>query len=72
MIMLIVNVVDMDMTIRLIISTVEMDVHRNDDQYGGCGSNQAGNEGYGVKRHIGSNQRHHFYGNSSYTNTKHF
>ena len=49
-----------------------MDVHRNDDQYGGCGSNQAGNEGYGVKRRIGSNQRHHFYGNSSYTNTKHF
>ena len=49
-----------------------MDVHRNDDQYGGCGSNQAGNVGYGVKRRIGSNQRHHFYGNSSDTNTKHF
>ena len=40
--------------------------HRADDQYGGCRSDQADNEGYGVSRHIGSNERHHFYGNDIY------
>ena len=29
-------------------------------------SDQADTEGYGVSRHIGTNERHHFYGNDSY------
>ena len=40
--------------------------HRTVDHYGGCGSDQADNEGYGVSRRIGSNQRHHFYGDGSF------
>ena len=35
--------------------------HRADYQYGRCRSDQVDNEGYGVNRYIGSNQRHHFY-----------
>ena len=44
--------------------------HRADDQYGGCTSNQADNEGYGVSRRTGSNKRHHFYSNGSYKYSK--
>ena len=39
--------------------------HSTDDQYGGCTSNQADNEGYRASRRIGSNKRHHFYSNDS-------
>ena len=46
--------------------------HWADDQYGGCGGDQADNGRYGVNRHIGSNQRHHFDGNGSYINRKYF
>ena len=46
--------------------------HRADDQYGGCGSDQANNEGYEVTSRIGSNERHHFFGNESYTYSKYF
>ena len=46
--------------------------HRADDQYGGCRSDQADNEGYGVSRRIGSNERHHFCGNDSYIYSKYF
>ena len=40
--------------------------HRADDQYDGCGSDQADNEGYGINIRIGINQKHHSYGNDSY------
>ena len=46
--------------------------HWADDQYGGCGGDQADNGRYGVNRHIGSNQRNHFDGNGSYINRKYF
>ena len=46
--------------------------HKTNDQYGECGSDQADNEGYRVNRRIGSNQRHHFYGNGSYIYSKYF
>ena len=56
---LIINIVEMDVIIRLMISMVD-------------GVDQADNEGCKVKRPIGSNQRHHFYGNGSYINRKYF
>ena len=46
--------------------------HRAGDQYGGCGSVQGDNEGCGVIRRIGSNERHHFYGNDNYIYSKYF
>ena len=46
--------------------------HSADDQYGGCTSNQADNEGYEASRRIGSNERHHFYSNDSYIYSKYF
>ena len=46
--------------------------HRADDQYGGCRSVQGDNEGCGVSRSIGSNERHHFYGNDNYIYSKYF
>ena len=41
-----------------------------DNQYGGCRSDQAGNEGYGISRKISRSERHHFYGNGSYIYSK--
>ena len=46
--------------------------HRADDEYGGCMSHQADNEGYGVTRRIGSNERHNFCGDDSYICSKYF
>ena len=46
--------------------------HRVGDHHGGCESDQADNEGYGVNRHIGSNQSHYFYGDRSYIYSKYF
>ena len=67
---LIVNMVDMVMIVKLI--RVNESNHKIDRQYGECGSDQANNEGYGVNRCIGINQRHHFYGDGSYIYSKYF
>ena len=57
---LIINIVEMDVTIGLMISMVHVEGDRAD------------NEGCEVNRRIGSYQRHHFYSNGSYTYSKYF
>ena len=58
--------------IKLIVNMVIWIWSSRHDQCSGCGGDPADNEGCGVSRPIGSNQRHHLYDNGSYINSKCF
>lgn len=74
---LVVNILDMGMSIRLIWSSW-LSVswiwlwYQDDDQHDGYGCGQINIKKCGINRHIGSNKKHHFYGNGRYINSNWF